>query len=150
MIKNLRIYKNDDDMYQIGLIALWEAWQKYQPDKGSFAALAKQTVRGRLLHELRRQRTYDDRHIFERQTDTEASIFTRQADPFADIPLEADIIHTYIASLSERQQLWVREAIITGKTSKDIASEQHVSTHTVRSWKKAALKNLRKNFLNSV
>lgn len=36
IIRSLHIYKNEEEFYQIGLIGLWEAQQRFDEQKGRF------------------------------------------------------------------------------------------------------------------
>ncbi|WP_088012467.1 sigma-70 family RNA polymerase sigma factor [Gottfriedia acidiceleris] len=63
IMKKLHLYKNFDEYYQIGQIALWTAYQQYQSEKGSFSTYAFFTVRGYLLNELSKASKYDERNI---------------------------------------------------------------------------------------
>ncbi|MEE6451407.1 sigma-70 family RNA polymerase sigma factor [Gottfriedia acidiceleris] len=63
-MKKLHLYKNFDEYYQIGQIALWKAYQQYQTEKGSFSSYAYLTVRGYLLNELSKAIKYDERNVF--------------------------------------------------------------------------------------
>lgn len=136
-LKELQIYKDYDDYYQIGLIALWEAYMRFVPEKGTFATFAMHTVCGRLLTELSKETTYAARH----QLTDEG--FHYIVDEHKTSMLELEMMEWYIETLSERQQTWLKEAIVQGKTTAEIAKEYSVSVHTVRSWKKATIKKLK-------
>lgn len=53
-MKKLCIYREYEEYYQCGLIALWRAYEKYEAEKGSFSAYALVTVRGYLLERLKK------------------------------------------------------------------------------------------------
>lgn len=53
MIKRFHIYKDFDEYYQVALIGLWRAYQKFDESKGSFSAYAYTTVRGTILSYLK-------------------------------------------------------------------------------------------------
>lgn len=61
LIKTIRIYKNYEDYYQVGLIALWNAYEHYNQEKGSFSNHAYVTVRGHLLNEMAKESKYEQR-----------------------------------------------------------------------------------------
>lgn len=54
-IKKLNRHKQFDELYQIGLIALWDAQKNFDPAKGYFASYAKMYVKGRLLTFLKKE-----------------------------------------------------------------------------------------------
>ncbi|WP_100374114.1 sigma-70 family RNA polymerase sigma factor [Bacillus sp. FJAT-45037] len=142
-LKKLNLYRSHDHFYQIGVCALWEAYLKYEEGRGSFAAFAMYTVRGHMLMELRRQRTYDERFVLQ---DQQVSTDFVVPAPSEDVINEHDPLAElapYLHLLSERERLWVREAIIYEKKLSEIAAEQGVSKNTVSSWRKTALKKMR-------
>ncbi|OLO38921.1 hypothetical protein BTR23_10265 [Alkalihalophilus pseudofirmus] len=136
-MKKLNIYKDFDDYYQVGLIALWEAYERYNPEKGSFATFAIFTVRGRLLTMLQKEKSYTDKHHI-----TEDG-FHQMIDNHTAIPLEKEIIESYIEGLPPRQQTWVREVIIYNKSTAEIAKQYGVHENTVRVWKQGLAKNVK-------
>ncbi|GGE51005.1 hypothetical protein GCM10011391_32220 [Pullulanibacillus camelliae] len=125
-----------DEMYQIALIALWEAVQQFDPKKGAFPAYAALMVRGKLLTEIKRKKRYASRHLF--------------FETFPEFPIvqEVDTLEVgafqYMTWLSDRERLWIKEAVLRDKETAIIAAEQGVTMDTVRSWKKAALAKLKK------
>jgi RNA polymerase sigma factor (sigma-70 family) len=140
-IKGLRIYRDFDLYYQCGLIGLWEAYSRFQPEKGSFPAFAMQTIRGKMLSELKRESRYEEQH-----TAVEQSIIDTIADDEASSSVLAEeIVASYCETLSPKQKLWVEQAIILQKKQREIAEEFGVSSETVKSWRKEALKKLREN-----
>lgn len=46
-----------EDLYQSGMIALLEAWQKFEPEKASFRTYAFYRIRGAMLDKLRNEDT---------------------------------------------------------------------------------------------
>jgi DNA-directed RNA polymerase len=61
------------------------------------------------------------------------------------VPLETELLESYLTNLSDREKTWVQEAILLQKKTAEIASQYNVSSHTVRVWRKTALKKLRNN-----
>ncbi|MED1603623.1 sigma-70 family RNA polymerase sigma factor [Alkalihalophilus marmarensis] len=148
-LKKLNLYRNHDHFYQIGVCALWEAYKKFEEGKGSFSAFALHTVRGHMLMELRRERIYDERFMLvDQQESKELALPAATPDRlFAEDPLSE--LASYIGLLSERERLWVQEAIVYEKKLGQIALEQQVSKNTVATWRKTALKKLRTGFSHS-
>ena len=64
IIHSLHIYKNHDEFYQIGLIALWEASNQFDETKGAFLSYAYATVKGRILTEIAKQKQDKRREIY--------------------------------------------------------------------------------------
>jgi RNA polymerase sigma factor (sigma-70 family) len=142
-LKKLNLYRSHDHFYQIGVCALWEAYRKYEGGKGSFPAFALSTVRGHMLMELRKVRTYDERFVLQDQQVSRDFVIPapigdlfRGEDPLSEL-------EPYLGQLSARELLWVQEAIVFEKKLGEIATEQNVSKNTVATWRKTALKKLR-------
>ncbi|MFC0469172.1 sigma-70 family RNA polymerase sigma factor [Halalkalibacter kiskunsagensis] len=136
----LRLYKDYDEFYQIGCIALWNAYQNFNPEKGNFSAYAISYIRGRMMSALSKESIYSERHYY-------ASDEMLEAVPshLDEVPLESEFLEAYMTNLSEREKTWVYEAILLQKKSAEIANQYGVSPHTVRTWRKGALKKLRQN-----
>lgn len=63
-MKKLYLYRDYEEYYQCGLIGLWMAYEKYEEEKGTFAAYALVTVRGYLLEKLKKENRFQKRHTF--------------------------------------------------------------------------------------
>lgn len=128
-----------EELYQIGLIALWEAKRKFNKDKGSFPPYAKKYIRGRMLHFLAREKKHKD-------------TFTPMSDSFVfeQITAPKTIFYTTIQLqpllpfLTERERLWLTEFLVHENKLTKIAAKHNVSINTVKSWRKSAIKKLKK------
>ncbi|NEU30294.1 sigma-70 family RNA polymerase sigma factor [bacterium LRH843] len=141
-IKKLNLTHRFDEFYQVGVIGLWQAYERFQDGKGAFPAYALQTVRGHMLMALRSEKRFLDKHVV---MDKQTSLDFNQADPSATIDV-APTLSELIPDpklLTPRERLWVQEAIILGKKLGEIAEDQGVSKNTVSSWRKQAVKRLR-------
>lgn len=140
-IKKLRLTRHFDEYYQVGVVALWEAYRNFDPERGSFAAFALHTVRGHMLMMLRKEKRFGDYHVLHDEHQTTAYI-DEQTSYHLDSSLFSSLT-PYLSHLTEREQLWVVEAIIHDKKLGEIAREHGVSTNTVSSWRKQAIRKLR-------
>ncbi|MFA8438474.1 sigma-70 family RNA polymerase sigma factor [Pueribacillus sp. YX66] len=138
-IKSLNIYKNYDEFYQIGLIALWKAWQNYDDRKGKFSAYAYVSVRGSMLDQLRKDSQYDERFTVDSN-----KLMNQDYESYSETLLDKEMFESYLTALTEKQKTWAIEAILNEKTFAEIASEYGTTVEAVKSWRKGALKKLRK------
>ncbi|WP_051291542.1 sigma-70 family RNA polymerase sigma factor [Fictibacillus gelatini] len=138
-IKSLKVAHHFDDYYQIGLVGLWEAYSRFNEEKGAFSAFALKTVRGKMLNQLKKEVRYSSIHG-ELTQEQEAILPSENGDQ----PLETDILKEYLEPLTEKQRKWVVGRIFLQKGEKEIAEAEGVTVHAVKSWRKQALKNLRK------
>ncbi|MBT2581577.1 sigma-70 family RNA polymerase sigma factor [Planococcus sp. ISL-109] len=57
IIRKLNIYTDYESFRQLGVIALWQAWERHEPEIGHFAPFAYRSIQGAMKDELgRRQR----------------------------------------------------------------------------------------------
>ena len=137
-LQALHIYKDYDEYYQIGMIALWEAYSKFDPEKGQFATFAIATVRGRLLRSLSKARQFEEKHEFnEVELLNMETTYTDRTD--AEL---TDLLTPYLDRLSNRERIWIKEALLLGLCTEEMAAKYNVTGHTVRSWKKSVVKKL--------
>lgn len=142
IMRKLSIYKNRDEFFQVGLIALWQAHQRFNPAKGSFSAFAYAYIRGSLMQELTKA-TKDTEHYFY-ATDEVFEPFEATNTP----PLyEEDTILALCQNhkLTENQTKWVLYYSHHGLKNKEIAAIENVSASTVKGWRVGALEKLRKD-----
>lgn len=138
-INKLHIYRDWDDFFQIGLIGLWKAYQQYDKEKGSFATIAMLRVRGHLLDHLRKEGQHHKHHIYSNDV-----LFHYIKDRNCAVSELLDRqLEEYTAFLSKREAQWFIDTIIYDKKPAQIAKERGVSTNTVGTWRKKAIKKLR-------
>ncbi|SFO90091.1 DNA-directed RNA polymerase [Salibacterium halotolerans] len=141
MIKRLRIYKNQEEFMQVGFIALWKAYERFDETKNvPFSSYAYITVKGEMQEQLRKDSVHEERYT--------PSDFEHTPEPpapdTASLFLELDSLRPYLDRLTLREQDWVLEYSIHGRGIKEIAARFCVSPHTVKDWRRSALKKLRK------
>jgi RNA polymerase sigma factor (sigma-70 family) len=139
-IKKLRIYKDHEIFYQLGLIGLWEAMKEHDPAKGTFQTLAITKVRGKMLDQLKREKRYEERY-----TQIDIQQYDYIPDSNVKTIFESETIAAYCDGLSPEQYLWVTKAFIEQKKPGEIAEELHVPVERVKSWRKQAIKKIRGN-----
>ncbi|MBD8071158.1 sigma-70 family RNA polymerase sigma factor [Bacillus sp. PS06] len=138
IMKKLHLYRDQEAFYQVGLIALWEAHTRFDPEKGTFSTFAYATIRGRLLEYLTKEKQFYDNHQGLPSEDAIGLV-----DTTSFLLLENEMIDQYCEGLSDKQRKWVQKRIIEDKRIIDIANEEGVTPDAVKSWGKAALKKLR-------
>ena len=58
LIRKMHIYRDYEVYRQVGKVALWQAWSRFDGDKGDFTPFAFRTVHGAMLDELAREGRY--------------------------------------------------------------------------------------------
>ncbi|WP_342044859.1 sigma-70 family RNA polymerase sigma factor [Bacillus sp. OTU530] len=134
-LKRLCIYRNHDEFYQCGLIALWKAYEQFDERKGAFSTYAFYTVRGYLLGKLNGERRIEERQVMLGPELAE----TISADEAAS---DADFFQ-YLAPLNGRQRLVIEERFYHGKKLTVIAQEHGMTYDQVRSFYRRAIQKIK-------
>lgn len=58
-IRKLNIYRNHESFRQVGRIALWQAWTRFDKEKGNFTPYAYRSIHGAMLDELKRDNRFE-------------------------------------------------------------------------------------------
>lgn len=132
-MKKLCIYRDYEEYYQCGLIALWRAYEKYDEEKGSFPAYALVTVRGYLLEQLKKERRFQDREACTEQNILEnIGGEEKRTEAFE-----------YMSMLDENEQSVLFEHFYGGKKMREIATELGMTYHQARWIYRQALNKMR-------
>ena len=83
VIRSLNIYKNEDEFYQTGVIALWEAHQRFDPDKGKFSTYAYSYMKGKMMTELTKHTRVEERNVYPEETFWDATVDDEWGDSVA-------------------------------------------------------------------
>ncbi|MCZ2257338.1 sigma-70 family RNA polymerase sigma factor [Sporosarcina sp. G11-34] len=59
-IRKLNIYRDHDSFRQSGRVALWQAWTRFDKEKGNFTPYAYRSIRGAMLDELKRENRFEE------------------------------------------------------------------------------------------
>ncbi|EMI11287.1 sigma-70 family RNA polymerase sigma factor [Anoxybacillus gonensis] len=133
IIRKLHIRRHVDEYMQIGFIALWEAYERYDETKGSFCTFAFKMIRWRIVSQLRKE----TRNVHVPLPDE--YVLKENVDFFADIMWEEAMQY-----LTPRERIWLVRHVIEGKTLKQIAHEEGVSVNAVKQWRMSAVKKLKR------
>ncbi len=141
-IHRLAIYKNEQEFYQIGCIALWDASLRFNNKKGNFKSYAYSYIIGRMKRALT-----EERKRLKKESLIEEALVTEEKsnDDFAAILTES-LIEKVSPLLTENQNKWVKAYYFYGKTPTEIAEDEGVSAAAVKAWRRDAIANLRKYF----
>lgn len=138
IIRSLHIYKNQEDYFQIGLIALWDASNRFVEGKGSFTSFAYAYIKGRIQTELTSSSKHESRNVYPKEEFWEVI-----KDESPDRALETEFIQSYCKSLTDNQQKWVMYTALDFLSVREIAEKEHVSVSAVKAWRKGAREKLK-------
>ena len=153
-IHKLNVKDPYQEFYQEGLVAMWNAYKTYHPDKGSLATYFNYMIRHRMIDLLRkkkREQQTDELIFQEEKQKIDLGNHTRKQDISTLIHDQTDIPITDIyfwkhvkSNLTTNQWKWVYYYIIEDMTIKEITIIEGVSVEAVKSWGRQARKKLRK------
>lgn len=62
-MRKLHVYRDYEQFRQVGRIALWQAWQRFDHEKGAFAPYASRSIWGGMLDYMRSENRISDRYV---------------------------------------------------------------------------------------
>lgn len=141
IIRSLHIYKNWEEYYQLALIGLWEARERYHPGKGSFTNYAYTYMKGTLLKEMTRSSREQERTVY-----PEEEFWDLIKDPAAvgaGHSFETRFLLAHCGGLTDNQVKWLLYTCLSDLSIKEIAEREQVSVSAVKAWRKGAREKLR-------
>jgi RNA polymerase sigma factor (sigma-70 family) len=142
IIHSLHIFRDREEFYQTGLIALWEASENFNPDKGVFAAFAYSYIKGRMLTELNQKTKLHDRHTYPKE-----EFWELVEDEWQETPLSRETLHAYCEGLTAGQAKWVMYTFRDMLTVREIAEKEEVSVGAVKKWRHGAKERLKEEYI---
>lgn len=133
IIQSLHIYKNQDEFYQHGLIALWEASSRFDQEKGSFTSYAYSYIKGRCLTELRKSSKEEEKYLCPQE-----EFWKLIEDPSPVQSVADELLHSCGDTLTPKQQKWLVLTAQYGLSARDIAEQENVSVSAVKQWRAGA------------
>ncbi|MFA1820340.1 sigma-70 family RNA polymerase sigma factor [Virgibacillus oceani] len=150
----LQVRDPEQEFYQEGLIAMWNAYEKYEPDRGPMATYFNYTIRNRMIDLIRKkERDREGFHQFAEEMMVKEGDGNYYKTGSKSYPIvQGSEQHTYDgafwgeirSALSDNQWKWVRLFVMEGMPIKEIAEEEGVSPDAVKSWGREARKKLKK------
>lgn len=138
IMNTLHIYKNKEEFFQLGLIALWEANERFDPEKGGFTNFAYSYIKGRFLTEMTKKNKHEERNVYPKE-----EFWNAIEDTSPEQPFEVKFLLSYCETLTDNQTKWVLYTCIDHLTIKEIALKEGVSESAVKAWRKGAKKKLK-------
>ncbi|MBS4214952.1 sigma-70 family RNA polymerase sigma factor [Neobacillus rhizophilus] len=143
IIHSLHLYTDLEEFYQIGLISLWEASQRFNPEKGNFTNYAYSYIRDKLLMELNKMAK-----IQERSFCPENEFWEMAPDCRQDPSLEKETLSSCLEMLTPKQQNWLLCTLHSGLSVKEIAERESVTVSAVKQWREGARLTLKDLIIN--
>lgn len=140
IILTLGIYKNREEFFQTGLIALWQAAERYDQERGAFSSYAYSYIKGHLQTEMTKRNKHMEHYVC---IDDEK--WELIPDSNCQLPFEWEDLNC--EELTNKEKKWLMYTVIYGLSVKEISTLENVSQSTVKLWRSGARKRLRDRFL---
>lgn len=143
-IHQLKIQDPHKEFYQIGLTSLWEAYMKYQPNKGSMSTYFNCVIRNRLIDHIRQQNRYYS--LIEDYLSTSELNHHNVQDPHPEHnSIDDNPLFPKLKSfLTDNQWNWLYHCVLDGLSQRELADLKNTTIDAVKGWAKQAKKKLRK------
>ncbi|GAA0451458.1 sigma-70 family RNA polymerase sigma factor [Alkalibacillus silvisoli] len=135
-IHKLNLRDPHQEFFQEGIIALWEAHQKYGHDP-TFPKLATIHIRSRLIDLIRKQKRIQDKEALD-EFIQEQPVLNNNIEHY-----DPQFWSTVRKHLSDKQWIFIQKRIIEGHSIKEIAQQEEASIDAVKGWGQAAKRKLR-------
>jgi RNA polymerase sigma factor (sigma-70 family) len=135
IIHSLHIYKDHDDFYQIGLIALWNASENFDVEKGKFSTYAYSFIKGRILTHLRKEKCQEERYFPAPEENCKQLGYDVHF-------LEKENLLSYFYLLTDKEKQWVILRFFDGLSNRAIAEIWNVKVSTVRACERRTMGKL--------
>ncbi|MCJ7843375.1 sigma-70 family RNA polymerase sigma factor [Lederbergia sp. NSJ-179] len=144
VMKSLSIYKNQDEFFQTGLIAFWDAYQRFDHEKGEFSSYAYSYIKGRMMTKLTKDKQIEERNVYPDEAFWENTVEEEEQW------LEQEHLQNYCVGLSDKQKQWVIDTFYKGMTTRDIAEKEKLSLSAIKKRKSVTLAKIRENIERGV
>lgn len=140
------------EFFSEGIVALWQAYKQFNPDKGNIGTFLNYQIRFRLVDLMRkkyRHKETTEKAIQERVTQIDdGNRHKTSGTPLVhmkDVPLTNEVFWEAVKKeLSISQWKWVQYFIIAELTIKEIMEIEGVSATAVKSWGREVRRKLRR------
>ena len=139
MLRKLNIYKDYDDYFQIGCIALWQACESYNKSIGPFEVYVFMQIKYAMLVELRRNAKKQQREQVQEELPEQTSQITLH---------ETIFIEQLLQFLTEEERLIVINYYLEGYKNEEIAKKLGKKTDTIKKKRQRAIQKLKEHYKN--
>lgn len=137
MIRKLHIYRDHENYRQTGKIALWQAWTRFDQEKGNFTPFAYRSIQGAMLDELTKDGRYTEIFIL-----SEGSHFEELEMQPEDSKLPEWVEK---AGLNEKERLLLHELFVEDKAVRQLAELYEISVAGMKKRKARLLEKMRES-----
>lgn len=137
-IRKCRIYKNHEHYRQTARIALWRAWEKYDPKQGDFEPYAYSCIKGSILDELKKESRYEGRYYPEQDDIIE---FHMPPSKESDI---LNVLQNLLHNITKVEQQFLIDFYLEGYSYEELSVKYHASVSALKKRRMRILEKVRK------
>lgn len=142
-IRSLHIYRDYEHYRQAGRVALWQAWQRYNPEIGDFAPFAARSIRGAMLDELKKQHRYES-HVTQTEDDVLQQLVGHTEQTMKE---DTEPLTNAIATLTKDEKQLIQWLYIDKRTHAECAAAAGISIAGIKKRRERLLAKLKKALL---
>ncbi|WP_230321473.1 sigma-70 family RNA polymerase sigma factor [Planococcus salinarum] len=137
LIRKMHIYRDYEVYRQVGKVALWQAWSRFDGDKGDFTPYAFRSVHGAMLDELAREGRYAKLFLL-----SEGSHFEE-----LEMPVQEEKLPEWVAGipLKEKERRLLHELFVEDKGIKQLAELYGISVAGMKKKKARLLEKIKES-----
>ena len=137
VIYHLKIYRDIDEYMQVGRIALWQAWQKFDDTKGDFQMFAYMSVKYAIIRALS-----NASHVLEHELAVEEEVIIINSQPQNFITSNMEWPE-WFDELNKDEQFLLIALYERGLSVKEIAETYRLNYETLKKRRQRLLSKLR-------
>jgi RNA polymerase sigma factor (sigma-70 family) len=141
-IRQLNIYREHEHYRQAGRVALWQAWTRFDDEKGDFTPFAYRSIRGAMLDEMKRESRFEQRFM---PTEDDMLTLWIGGDDSEEIG-RVDGLHYAVDQLKIDERKLLQWLFIDRCTQAECAKRIGISVAGVKKRRERLLKKMREMF----
>lgn len=140
VIRKLNIYRDFEQFRQAGRVALWQAWERFDENKGNFTPFAYRSIYGALLDELKRESRFSDVHT---------PVEEETLEGLSEVPYERDNddLHAVIMDLPLEQRQLLIMIFVENRTRAECAQFFGISVAGIKKRRERLLHTMKQQLI---
>ncbi len=146
-LRKLNIYRDHEQFRQASRVALWQAWERYDAEKGHFAPFAARSIRGAMLDLMRRENKFQDYIV---QTEDQLLVDYLESEYEMMTSAEwSDELVCELEQLSKTEKQLIQWLFVEGFTQKECAEKAKISIAGIKKRRERLLAKLKNKILDN-
>lgn len=137
IIRKLNIYRDHEQYRQVGRVALWQAWTRFDDEKGNFTPFAYRSIRGAMLDELKRESRIEENIM---PATDDVLVYFMGGEEGDD---GFDYLHDAIEQLDPSEKAFIQWTFLEGCSLAECANRFGISVAGVKKRRERMMKKLR-------